>query len=76
MLMACLSPANVQTRAQAALQDSPITDLRGVLVHQRGNVLVISGEVSSFYHKQLAQETVWALCKDLEMELTNRVEVR
>ena len=75
MLMAIRSPANVQPRAQAALRSSSISDLRGLCVEQRNGALVISGAVSSFYHKQLAQEVVWALCRDIEVELVNLIRV-
>ena len=73
MLMASESPANVQSRAEAALRNSPISELRGLGVEQRNGALVISGAVSSFYHKQLAQEAVWALCRDIEVELVNLI---
>ncbi len=73
MLMASKSPANVQSQAKAALRNSPISELRGLGVEQRNGALVISGAVSSFYHKQLAQEAVWALCRDIEVELVNLI---
>lgn len=76
MLMACLSPENVHPRAQVAIDSCPIIDIRRVLVEECDGALVLSGSVSSFYHKQLAQEIVWALCKNLEIELINRVRVQ
>ncbi len=75
MLMARLSPTDVRPRAQAALENSPITELRDLQVEQQSGAIVISGNVSSFYHKQLAQEVVWALCKDLEVDLVNVIRV-
>ncbi len=75
MLTASESPANVQPQAQAALRNSSISELRGLGVEQCNGALVISGAVSSFYHKQLAQEVVWALCKDIEVELVNLIRV-
>ncbi len=75
MLTASESPASVQPRAQAALRSSSISELRGLGVEQRNGTLIISGAVSSFYHKQLAQEVVWALCKDIEVELVNLIRV-
>jgi hypothetical protein len=75
MLMAPISPVNVQSRAQSALRCSPISELRSLLVEQREHALRISGSVSSFYHKQLAQEVVWALCRDIDVELVNQVRV-
>ncbi len=50
-----------QPRAQCALRESPIFDLRHVLVEQVEDSLYISGSVTSFYHKQLAQEIVRAV---------------
>ncbi len=75
MLTASESPANVQRHAQAVLRNSSISELRGLGVEQRNGTLVISGAVSSFYHKQLAQEAVWALCRDIEVELVNLIHV-
>lgn len=45
-------------RAQSALSNSPVFDLRELLVEERGDTLLINGNVSCFYHKQLAQEAV------------------
>ena len=53
----------VRALAQSALADSPIHDLRGLQVQQRNGDLIISGSVSRFYHKQLAQEIVLSCCK-------------
>ena len=51
-------------------------ELRNVDVVRRDGALVISGIVSSFYHKQLAQEVVRTVCKDCEVELSNLIRVR
>lgn len=45
-------------KAQTALDASPIYELRALHIEQTADGLVISGRVSCFYHKQLAQETV------------------
>ena len=45
-------------RAQAALSNSPFFELRELLVEARDDTLFISGRVTSFYHKQLAQEAM------------------
>ena len=66
----------LQPRAQMALRNSPVCELRDLRVDLREGALVISGTVSSFYHKQLAQEVVRAVCKDCEVELTNTIRVR
>jgi hypothetical protein len=66
----------LQPRAQVALRNSPVCELRDVDVVRRDGALVISGVVSSFYHKQLAQEVVRAVCRDCEVELVNQIRVR
>jgi hypothetical protein len=45
-------------RARHALSRSRIYDLRRLNVDQDGEAVVLRGRVSSFYHKQLAQELV------------------
>jgi hypothetical protein len=45
-------------RAKSALSRSRIYDLRRLSVDQDGEAVVLRGRVSSFYHKQLAQELV------------------
>ena len=69
-----VSTKDVQPRAQAALANSPIHELRDLQIEQREGALSISGVVSSYYHKQLAQEVVRAVCR--EIELVNSVRVR
>jgi hypothetical protein len=58
---------DVQPRAQTALASSPIYELRDLHVENRGGTLLITGDVSSFYHKQLAQEVVRSVCKNIEV---------
>jgi hypothetical protein len=64
----------VQPRAQAALRNSPVYELRDLEVRQRDDALEIFGCVSSFYHKQLAQEVVRSVCKGIEV--MNSIRVR
>ena len=45
-------------RAKSALSCSRIYDLRRLSVEPDGEAVVLRGRVSSFYHKQLAQEIV------------------
>jgi hypothetical protein len=66
--------SDVQPRAQSALASSPIYDLRELRVEQRNGSLVIHGCVSSFYHKQLAQEVVRSVCRDIELINSIRVQ--
>jgi hypothetical protein len=75
-LMVEASARHVQPRAQSALANSPICELRDLSVEQRDGALLISGVVSSFYHKQLAQEAVRAVCRGLEIELVNSIKVQ
>jgi hypothetical protein len=71
--MAILSSNDVQPRAQAALTNSPFYELHDLQVEDREGVLMISGAVTSFYHKQLAQEVVRSVCK--EIEVVNSINV-
>jgi hypothetical protein len=72
---AVASPS-VLHEAQAALQASPLYDLRELKVEETdGQRLVLRGMVSSFYHKQLAQEVVLGLAKSRSYRLVNAIEV-
>jgi len=72
--MAVIAVEEVQPRAQAALAKSPFYELRDLQVEERQGALLISGCVSSFYHKQLAQEVVRSVCTDTEVINSIRVE--
>lgn len=76
MAVATFSTADVQSRAQTVLRESPSHELHELRVEQRNGSLLISGVVTSFYHKQLAQEVVWAVCREASVELTNLIQVR
>jgi hypothetical protein len=65
--------ARVAQRAQQALTDSAIRALRDLHVTEDGSSLVLSGRVTSFYQKQLAQEAVRSVCRDID--LVNSVDV-
>jgi osmotically-inducible protein OsmY len=73
--MAATTAESVQPRAQAALSNSPFYELRELRVEQRNDTLLISGCVSSFYHKQLAQEVVRSVCAGIEVVNSIRVEL-
>lgn len=62
--MPAITIEELQPRAQAALVNSPFYELRGLQVEWRDDALLLSGRVSSFYHKQLAQEVVRSVCSD------------
>ena len=72
--MPITSLEDVQPRAQTALASSPIYELRDLQVEQREGILLISGSVSSFYHKQLAQEVVRSVCAGIEVKNSILVE--
>lgn len=63
------------SRAQAALSNSPFFELRELQVEHRDSMLFISGNVSSFYHKQLAQEVVRSVCQGIEVINSIQVEL-
>jgi len=72
--MPSISLKDVQPRAQMALSSSPIYELRDLQVEQREGTLLISGSVSSYYHKQLAQEVVRSVCEGIEVNNSILVE--
>ena len=72
--MATTPVQDVQPRAQTALSSSPIYELRDLQVEQREGTLLISGAVSSYYHKQLAQEVVRSVCEGIEVNNSILVE--
>jgi hypothetical protein len=57
-MMVVSADCDASGRASQLLAASPVTELRRLRVSQRADRLEISGRVESFYHKQLAQETV------------------
>jgi hypothetical protein len=65
--MSEVSVVDVSERAQKALQCSPILRLRDLRVVHLGHALLISGTVSSYYHKQLAQEVVRTVAEGLDV---------
>ena len=63
----------VQSRAALALRQSSHPALRKLCVEETEETIVISGRVSSYYLKQLAQETIMPVRGDLT--LINHVHV-
>ncbi|MBN2295947.1 MAG: BON domain-containing protein [Pirellulales bacterium] len=53
--------------AQAALLSSSVYDVRYLQVERRNGNLVIFGSVSKFYHKQLAQELVLGVSREINV---------
>ena len=58
---------DLRALAQTALAGGPIAALRELRVEQVGNSLLLSGMVTSFYQKQLAQEQVRLVVGDAEI---------
>jgi hypothetical protein len=61
------------SRATLALRQSPLPPLRKLVLEETDGAVVIQGKVSSYYLKQLAQETVMPLLEG--RQLLNRVVV-
>jgi osmotically-inducible protein OsmY len=72
--MAITSMNDVQPKAQAVLATSPFHELHDLHVEHRDGVLHLSGDVSSFYHKQLAQEVIRSVCQGINV--VNSIRVR
>jgi hypothetical protein len=72
--MTAIAVDELQPRAQAALASSPFYELRELQVEWRDDALQLSGCVSSFYHKQIAQEVVRSVCRDTMVVNSIRVE--
>lgn len=72
--MPAIAVEELQPRAQAALVNSPFYELRELQVEWRDDALILSGCVSSFYHKQLAQEVVRSVCSEANLVNSIRVE--
>ena len=62
-----------QSRADQVLRQSPIPALRKLFVEENDQSVVLSGSVSSYYLKQLAQETIMPMLD--HQALLNRVLV-
>ncbi len=77
--MSHLPVHDVAPHVQTVLCSSPISELRELRIEQRDGLLLIFGTVSSFYHKQLAQEAVRVICQECrerDLEVVNRISVR
>jgi len=67
------SSTSIVTQAFHALKRSSHPALRRLSVEDDGDVLIISGRVSSYYLKQLAQEAIMPVRGGLQ--LVNKVNV-
>ncbi|GAA5510797.1 BON domain-containing protein [Novipirellula caenicola] len=64
---------DIAIAANAVLAKSSVTELRQLRVDESGSELKLSGLVRSFYHKQLAQETVRGVAGALRVNNAVRV---
>ena len=64
---------DIAQAATAELANSPVSELRELRVDGAGSHLELSGQVRSYYHKQLAQETVRAVAGN--MQVVNLIDV-
>ncbi|TWU26994.1 BON domain protein [Novipirellula galeiformis] len=64
---------NIATAANAILAKSSVAELRRLRVDESASELKLSGRVRSFYHKQLAQETVRIVAGALRVNNTVHV---
>ncbi len=62
-------------RAERALRRSPIHEIREIRVQEENGKLILSGVVSSFYFKQLAQEVLIPICDQAGLQLVNELIV-
>ena len=64
----------VTNTASSVLSRSPVSALRRIRVDGKADHLKLSGKVRSYYHKQLAQETVRGVARG--MRLVNQIQVK
>jgi hypothetical protein len=57
----------VENRVREALANSPIQAHRQLRVEQTGETLFLHGRLESFYYKQLAQEIVRSICRNVQV---------
>ena len=67
------SMKDIRSRVATALAANSVLRLRNVTVDLDENTVCLSGRVSSFYHKQLAQEVVLAI--DNQIKVRNNLHV-
>ena len=67
------SQSSIAEAATAVLASSSIRELRHIRVDGRENKIQLSGQVRSFYHKQLAQESVRTVAGGVQV--INRLDV-
>ena len=74
-MMTKVSISDAASRAVSILRQSPIDELRTLTIDETSEGLCISGRLSRYYYKQMAQETLRCVCKEAELSLRNRTQV-
>ena len=64
----------IMRAAREILSNSSVRELRFLRVDSSASHLELTGRVGSYYHKQLAQETIRNIARGMQM--VNRVQVR
>ena len=65
----------LENRARTVLHTCPISELRTLQIEREENVLRIQGNVSTYYHKQLAQEMLRRICCEARLVMKNLTQV-
>ncbi|MDA7874858.1 BON domain-containing protein [bacterium] len=71
--MNLLRQAKIATAASKLLSSSSVRELRQLRIDGETNQLRLTGRVRSYYHKQLAQETIRSVA--IGMRMVNQVQV-
>lgn len=69
------SSVEVENRARTILSSSSISELRSLRIEKVDGVLCLLGSLSSWYHKQLAQELLRRLKPEVCVPIRNLTEV-
>lgn len=56
-----------QYKAETAIRSCPVYAIRKTQVAELSDGLVLTGRVDSYYQKQMAQEIVAAVCRDIQV---------
>lgn len=63
-----------RAKARQAIRTCPVFAIRQTQVEESKDGLVLSGRVDTWYQKQMAQEIVAAVCKEVQVFNELRVE--
>lgn len=74
--MSAIMASETEIRARNVLNASPVPELRNLTIEEASGTLCVSGTLSNYYHKQLAQETLRRICREAKIALKNIVNVQ